>query len=173
MGSQDKGIGIVPCYIGKTRYSAGIFLSKEIGRRKPYGKHLEFEEFANYRIAAAEFERRYPETMTTEEFVLNKLFRVKPESLFSVYWTCVDVVITPDYNSNVNIRTILPDDWHIAWAKHYLTYDEAQAFARARFLRYYKDGRLYIPFKMRVNIPVNLGEVIEYNKKFLGGKDEE
>lgn len=149
-----------PCFIGSTKFSAGIFLSRQITERKLYADHVKLEEFKSYYLAETEFKTRYPGLIERDEFRLNKLFRVKEEPFYAIFWTSEKIVMTNEKNMYTNIKILLPDDWQDTWSKSSMTYEQAQDFGRARFMRYYKNYRLYLPFKLRLNIPVDIDDVI-------------
>ena len=138
MDNKKDKLRTFACYIGTTKYSAGIFLSRKIAARTPYSKYLRLEEFEDFGSALSEFFIRYPTLRGCDGFALNKLFRIKEPPLYSVFSTLEHVVITEDKNGFDNIEILLPDDWREAYVKGGLTYEEAQEYARMRFVKIYK-----------------------------------
>lgn len=159
MADKNNNLISIPCFIGTTTHFAGVFLSRKIAARTPYSKYLRLEEFEDFSSALNEFFIRYPALNDCNEFTLNKLFRIKEPSLYSVFSTLEHVVITEDKNCFENIEILLPDDWREAYVKGGLTYEEAQEYARMRFVKIYKNPSFYITFPLRVNVPVNFSYV--------------
>ena len=76
---------IVPCYIGETKFKAGIFLSRQIINRKKYKDSLKITEFSSYDEAKQAF-LSYYKHISEDELRLNCLKR-KREQLFCLqFW---------------------------------------------------------------------------------------
>lgn len=158
-----------PCFIGTTKYSAGIFLSRKIAARQKYAQHLRLEEFPNFDQASEEFFSRYPQLANVDDFNANRIYKVKEEPFYAVFWTLEHVVITIDDDNYDKLEILLPDDWNSAWSKGHLTYEEAQNFAAIRFARIYRNPALCIRGKLRINVPVSLSTVKHTKKRSRTG----
>lgn len=78
------------CYLGTKGCFAGIFLSRQILKRR-YGKNMKTEKFPDFKTTYATFEDRYGKFLESEEkdykFRINRLYQVIEKPLYSVYYT--------------------------------------------------------------------------------------
>lgn len=113
------------CYIGETRYKAGIFLSIKIAEGKPYFKHLKLEAYSDFQTAESEFLRRYREKLSEEIIRLNRLYEVREHPLYSVFYTPFCVGMTHTETAFKNSQVIFRGYTGPVWWKHALDYEEA------------------------------------------------
>ena len=147
------------CYIGETSYKAGIFLSYKIAARKSYFKNLRLEGFESFTEALEEFKTRYDSVIDMETLRVNHLYDVRPSNVYSVFWTPLNVGICYTCAFADATDKLLKNDDNFCFWKHYLTYDEAQKYARERWVKWYKRYEYYIERKIPVNTVVNINEV--------------
>lgn len=117
------------CFIGETKCKAGIFLSEEIARGKPFYKWLKWERYPDFQAAEMEFFNRYEKEVSKKDFRLNHLFDVRESPRYSVFWTsyCVGVTYTEYFGEN--IEKILPNCNCFIWQRHGLEYEDAMRYA--------------------------------------------
>lgn len=72
-----------PCYIGSTKFMAGIFLSRKIAESKPYADSLELQAYDTYADAERAFFDMYEEWIDKNEFYVNKLFDVRKRNVYA------------------------------------------------------------------------------------------
>lgn len=154
-----KKRSLTTCYIGKTKFSAGIFLSHEIARRKAYGKHLKFVEYDNWEKALDAFLSRYKNHLDDEDIIPNKLYSIYPTNAYSVFYSPYYVGITYSKHYNDNLSVIMRNSKDYFYAKHNLTYEDAVSFARGCFSRYWKNPNYYILQDFHLHSPIALTEV--------------
>ena len=129
---------IVPCYIGETKFKAGIFLSRQIINRKKYKDSLKITEFSSYDEAKQAFLSYYKHIS-------------EDRHIYTVFSTMNAVGIVEEETRTTFLPAILGDiDLSIRF-RYDLTYEEAQKVARNIFVRIYKRPEYYI----RGNIPLN------------------
>lgn len=141
---------IVPCYIGETKFKAGIFLSRQIINRKKYKDSLKITEFSSYDEAKQAF-LSYYKHISEDELRLNCLYEVRDRHIYTVFSTMNAFGIVEEETRTTFLPAILGDiDLSIRF-RYDLTYEEAQKVARNIFVRIYKRPEYYI----RGNIPLN------------------
>lgn len=82
MGSGEKRY-IEPCYIGRTKFMAGIFLSRKIAESKPYADSLELQAYDTYADAERAFFDMYTDWIDKNEFYVNKLYDVRKRNVYA------------------------------------------------------------------------------------------
>lgn len=132
-----RSVGIGECFIGETKYKAGIFLSIKIAEGKPYYKHLKLEAYSDFQTAESEFLRRYREKLSEEIIRLNRLYEVRERPLYSVFCTPLCVGMTCSEYALENFCIILKGYRGPVWWKHALDYEEA---ARRVWLKLHRKG---------------------------------
>ena len=151
MASQRKLI-----IIGETRFSAGIFLSERIARSKMYGNNLKMEKFGDFYEAEAEFFHRYPSLKENPDFRLNKLFKVRENPGFDVYWSRSRILIAQGFSYQ--------DVWHLDFeeagegmcCRNFEDYEDAQCFAGTCFARAWHDSRYLIRRRLKLGVIYHL-----------------
>lgn len=147
------------CYIGETKFCAGIFLSKKIIARKAYGESLRLEKYPEFEQAYEAFLQKYGAKLHVETIMLNKLYQVRDKNCLTVFYNPEMVGITYTEQYSQNIWAICRSDITEFWYKHNMSYEEAIIFAGERFVRYYSDSRLYINYGLGINKVVSLSDV--------------
>ena len=154
---------IVPCYIGETKFKAGIFLSRQIVDRKKYAESLRLMKFGSYQEAREAFLKAYGE-ITGEDIRLNYLYEVRSREIYSV-------LSTPYYVGvyETHLRELFYQESCLKHAKNVvsqdcLSYEEAIKTARERFARIWHNSGLYIDQKIPLNSVIKLSEMIKRDK---------
>lgn len=151
-------MGNCKALIGKTRFSAGLFLSKRIANRKLYASHLKFEEFSDFQTAEQTFFKCYP-WLDTGEFKLNKLYPVKERPEYCIYYTREIVLIGEGDTADEVAAMCFNASEDDVFIKTLSDYEEAQVYARNRFVRYWKNSDYFIPRNLRIGVPVYLKDI--------------
>lgn len=149
------------CYIGTTKTSAGIFLSYQIMERKKYKRYLHTESFKCFDDAFKEFFVRYEKWVDRKGFHLNKLYKVKEEPLYSVYFSGDYVGMTYSSNCYETADKVLGGELAMPYWRHNLPYERAMLYLRSHFVNWYKDENLYINKAVRLHQPIMLADVKE------------
>lgn len=149
----------IGAYIGTTKTSAGIFLSRKIINRKKYGKYLHVERFENLEEAVETFFSRYADWVKREEFRLNKLFRIRENPRYSVFFSGEYVGLTYSENCYETAEKVLPADAAIPYWRHNLTYEEATNYVRGHFANWYRNEQLFVNTAVRLHQPIYLSEL--------------
>lgn len=142
--------------IGETRFCAGIFLSERIARSKMYGSHLKMERFGNFYEAEAEFFHRYPSLKENPDFRLNKLFEVRENPGFDVYWSRSRILIAQGFSYQ--------DVWHMDFeeagdlmlCRNFEDYEDAQCFAGTCFARAWHNSSFLIRRRFKIGVLYHL-----------------
>ena len=132
------------CLIGETRYSAGIFLSGAIARRKSYGIHLRLTVFQDFQNAYEQFVSMYSGKVDMRTFQVNRLYKVREDNIFSVFSTPYMIEICRSCDFVSEMRRHFGTEHFRVWERGNLAYEEAMKIAKERFVRYWRDESLYI-----------------------------
>ena len=83
---MDDNTGRIPVcyYIGRTKYMAGIFLTRKIAEGKKYGNSLALTQYQSYEEAEKAFFDSYGDWVTREGFQANRLYDVKRRDIYAV-----------------------------------------------------------------------------------------
>lgn len=157
----------VPCYICETKFMAGVFLSLEIASRKPYGKELYVRRFDSFKEAKETFWKNY-ECVSKEEFRVNCLYEVRARDVYVVFSTKNVVGIVEEEKQAVLLPILLGEDYLAAYLQPNLNFEDAQRIAKSKFVRIYKDEKLYISKNIPINRMVRIQEVQIENRKEEG-----
>lgn len=156
--------GIKSCYIGRTKYSAGIFLSMQVAKRKKYGKYLKFTVYPDFAEAEKAFWSEYSDVIEKQNFRLNQLYPVAEKPLYSVFSTWYHVGMTYGDNCFECADMVLPKNSMEPYWEHNLTYDDAITIVKNHFVKMYKDYRYYIHFPIRLHEVISLNDVKRANR---------
>lgn len=152
------------CYIGTTKTGAGIFLSDKIIGRKKFANHLRTETFRTFDEAESEFFSRYEDRIDRKNFRINKLYKIKEDSLYSVFFSAEYVGITYADNCYETADKVLGFELAMPYWRHNLPYEKAILYLRSHFVNWYKDERLYINTAVCLHQPIMLADVKRTNK---------
>ena len=154
MDNQKKIRG--NCFIVQTKCSAGIFLSSDIARRKPYYKYLRFVTYSSFEEAYDEFFKSFGETISKADFKVNKLYKVRDDLGWSVTYCWEFVCLLETYNAAENFEKIIRCyDGFVYW-KHGMEYEQAVAFANCKLAQLGYFNSHYVLPAIRKNIPIIL-----------------
>lgn len=161
MDSARKSLE-VPCFIGETKFKAGIFLSENIARKKAYFKDLQLFRFPNYLMAKERFMEIYGEFIE-EDFCPNKLYEVRSKKIYSVFSTPYFVgVVETEKSEMIDFTKVTKDVEKIRW-QDYLLYENAIKIAKEKFVRIWKNPNLYIHQRIPVNTVILLDDIKKRN----------
>lgn len=151
------------CYIMETKFSAGIFLSIEIAKRKKYFEHLKIKEFKNYDSAENEFFKLYGESVKKEEFKVNNLYQVRSKNVYSAFYSEDFVGITYTNNFWSNVVAIVGNYKKRIFALHALEYDNAVQIVRKKFVEQYRKSEFYISGGIPINAVITFEDMLKRN----------
>lgn len=147
-----------PCYIGETKFKAGIFLSRQIAGRKKYAEHLKFMKFDSYEQAKEAFLHDFG-NVTGENIRPNRLYDVRDRDIYSVFLTSYHVGIFDTELKGMFKKLPFPQNGQEAVWQDYLTYEEAVKIIREHFVRVWHNSRLYITHSIPLNTVIAVKDV--------------
>lgn len=156
----------VPCYIGKTKFKAGIFLSRQIAGRKKYAEHLKLMKFENYEQAKEAFLQAHGK-VTGENIRLNCLYDVRDKEIYSVFLTPYHVGIFETELKGMFKKLPFPENGQGAVWQDYLTYEQAVKIVREHFSRVWHNSRLYITNGIPLNTVIAVKDIYDKIKNHL------
>ncbi|MDO5424032.1 MAG: hypothetical protein Q4F41_09930 [Eubacteriales bacterium] len=113
------------CYIGETKYKAGIFISLEAAQSKKYFDQLIMEAYPSLEAAKNTFTEKYANVLGGGEIKLNYLYQIREAPQYSVFETsfCVGITHTKGYKDSLK-RIFTKPVRSVHWT-HGLSYESA------------------------------------------------
>lgn len=151
------------CFIGETRFYAGIFLSRKIAMRKPYANSLRLIQFESFAEAVQRFLEMYGEIVNLKELRVNTLYQVRAKDIYSVVYTSYGAGITLTENFAYNVSCMLSESCHTLAAEHGLEYEQAAEAVRTRFVEQYGISLFYINGSIPLNQIITFETMLKRN----------
>lgn len=153
---------VISCYIGRTKFMAGIFLSRKIAEAKPYASALELTEYATYEEAEQMFFNEYGSWINKKEFYVNKLYDVRKRNIYAAVCIPEGAGVFEMENFTVLYEAATGRRFNICsdWMLDELTYEEAVRRVKKYLSKSVGKFRVEIYGQPKVNVLITWEEAV-------------
>ena len=93
-----------------------------------------------------------------DSFKLNKLYQIKEKPGFVVYWSKYTILIGEGFDDGDVWTQFFKADEVDMFQRHFDDYEDAQDFARGRFVSMCKCPELFIRHRIKIGVPIDIDE---------------